>query len=73
MHKVTEEMVKEFSTSRMYKHLKAWKWPVRPITVDDRRQEMLKAIKQSKEFRRSCNLVIVYDKPLFSSLSLPLL
>jgi hypothetical protein len=48
IHKVTEEMVKEFSSSTMYEHLKAWKWLVRPRTALARRQEMLKAIKQSK-------------------------
>jgi hypothetical protein len=45
---VTEEMVKEFASSMMYEHLKAWKWLVRPRYALARRQEMLKAIKQSK-------------------------
>jgi hypothetical protein len=47
--KVTEELVKKFSCNRIYNHLKAWNWPVRPRTAVVRRQQMLKAIKQSKE------------------------
>jgi galactose-1-phosphate uridylyltransferase len=49
IHKVTEEMVEQFSASRMHDHLKAWEWPVRPRTIGARRKEMLKAIKQSKD------------------------
>jgi hypothetical protein len=47
IQEVNEEIVKEFSSSRMQKHLKAWEWPVRPRTALARRQEMLKAIQQS--------------------------
>ena len=49
IHKVTEEMVEEFSSNRIYEHFKAWDWSVRPRTAGARRQQMLKAIKQSKE------------------------
>jgi hypothetical protein len=49
IHKVTEEMVKEFSSNRICNHLKAWNWSVRPRTAVARRQQMPKAIKQSKE------------------------
>jgi hypothetical protein len=48
IHEVTGEMFKEFSSSTMYEHLKACGWSVRPISALARRQEMLKAIKQSK-------------------------
>jgi hypothetical protein len=46
---VTEEMVTEFSSNSIYNHLKAWNWPVRPRAAVARRQQMLKAIQQSKE------------------------